>query len=474
MAIPTTYTGQNSGAAPIYQGGKTEAALGQGIQNLLGAKQQDLAYAKQEEQSFLKSMEIDPITVANKRAMDNQVQLIEEFQSKWSGIYKDRGGRLNVEDKAALRADQMAIKARQGTVQASYDQYLKDFASFNPRYHDPLVFAQKSQEYLQGDGTYNGGMIEEKAMDATDYDQMFIKSAKSLPTGTNVVERGGQLISTPTSDVTDEWIRSDVTNKIFQTNAARKRAEMNFMSLGQTEREEILDMVDKDNNDTPDRDEWKNAIVEAEVRRLTPFYRPGPTTTKPVGMTAWDRARKAEDTLSRIQSAVRTKSGVGINENIKFHYSGSNVPSQTIKGKGSGIVFTYDKVSAGEMTDIPSTIIPQEFKDRFGDVDQVRGRPLVIKDGRVEWVATGEKWENISEQKYWTASNSERDKNMRQAPDGTYQKKVKIDEARFSVPYTSALPLLESAFPGLVEVVNMTGLNQGGESQGGITGSLFK
>ena len=67
--IPTLYTGQQSGAAPIYTGSKTEAALSQGVDRLITAKKEDVGVARQEAKDFREMMDVDPIQAASDKSM---------------------------------------------------------------------------------------------------------------------------------------------------------------------------------------------------------------------------------------------------------------------------------------------------------------------------------------------------------------------------------------------------------------------
>jgi hypothetical protein len=393
MAIPTTYTGQNSGAAPIYQGGKTEAALGQGIQDLLGAKRQDVAYAKQEEQSFLKSMEIDPITVANKQAMDNQVQLLEEFQSKWAGIYKDRGGRLNVEDKAALRADQMAIKARQGTVQASYDRYLRDVASFDPSQHDRRDFIERSAQYLDSGEMPPEGLLtpaavpyDEYIKDLNQYARGTTKGIDESPYFSEPVQVGDSIVYKPR--LTEEQAYKRHENFVLGDPTGRrlKTITQAWGEIGETEKKEILDAVDVNNNGKYEDDELRNAYVEADFRRNRDHYLA--PVVKRRSVPYWEHREQQGTPSSTRAQAIAT--GIGeATSGARFTDQPQGVSSKYIGDSESGIVFDYSGVTSPNRgwLSLPTNAIKEAPENMSKDVTRVEARPQVAANGKVEWVA---------------------------------------------------------------------------------------
>lgn len=265
MAIPTTYTGQNSGAAPVFSGGKTSSAISQGISQMLGAKQQDVGLARQEAKEFGEAIDLDPIQVASTRVMEAQAEKIDGFISKWSSVIKDREGRMTMQDKAKMNAAKQDLMAWQGTAQSEYQNYLQQTEKFDERYHDRNEFIQRSAEYIRDGKMPHGGLLTPRSLSYNEFSSLFSANGKEWQKrfGSEVSRNGNVVTTQQTTDASDDDVKGEINRIIFgdPTGIAYKSLVNLFKDQSAIVKQKYFDMADQE-GDGLDDTERKNAYLE--------------------------------------------------------------------------------------------------------------------------------------------------------------------------------------------------------------------
>jgi hypothetical protein len=494
MAIPTTYTGQNSGAAPIYQGGKTEAALGQGIQDLLGAKRADVAYAKQEEASFIEAMQYDPIALGHQNLMDAQMKEYEKFSNDFTNLYRERGGRLTTEDKALMRAAKSKLMGDQTQRKGQYDLLLQDIQRFsqNPSKYDPdaisNAIANWNKPLEEGGGVYMGGGLEERALSYNDRVSELHKIAMG---GATTLDESKMWQATPmTSDkgittikYTSNWSEEDARKAhesfVYNTPGAMKGVIQDWGRLTPEQKRPYLDAVDVGVTGEYSDTERENAILLYDFERSRNSF---------MGETQKIRSQSVATTemaTNKTQVVLDTKRGFGIEKGMDYSYHPSGLSGE-IGRNVEGVSFTMPKYSI----ELPTEAIDQSQLPKGMEIlsDSQPAKLKMVSDGKAEFIVDDTSYEEVSEEEATVFSRTtgrtikdNRLFEMRRVGDKNVYYKKKPKTFSVVVDYNDVSGLIESYFPDSRALIQQEGLSISTEQPKskdelteGVTGSFFK
>jgi hypothetical protein len=500
MAIPTTYTGQSSGAAPIYQGGKTEAALGQGIQDLLGAKRQDVAYAKQEEAGFIEAMQYDPIALGHQQLMDAQMKEYERFSNEFTNLYRERGGRLTTEDKALMRAAKSKLVGDQAQRKGQYDLLLQDIQRFsqNPSKYDPDAISNAIRNWNkpleEGGGTYMGGGLEEKGMS---YDERLSKVHDIALGGANSLEASGMWTQVPIptdkgytiiksrSNWTEDKAREAHKALMYGDSSYQKGVLKDWGKLTETQKKRYLDEVDMGVKGEYTDTEKDNAVLLYDYERSKNafFGETQKIRSQSMGMT-----EQVTDSTSKVLS---NKRGTGVERGTDFSYQPEGLSGEIGKNI-AGVTFNMPKYSIG----LPAAAIDEAQLPEGIEVmgDSMPAKLKMVSDGKAEFEVQDTSYEEVDKKEATTISGgtrklvNTRDYEARMVGgEMRYYKKV---PKTFSVvvDYDDVSGLIEGSFPDSRALIQQEGLSisteqpkskdeppkSKDEPTEGVTGSFFK
>jgi hypothetical protein len=460
MPIGTGYTGKGTRlAVPDYS--KTQRATEQAIQGILGAQKQKLDIKRQEESQFLEALNVDPISVASQQLMNRQAEAMDEYTKKWSARMSERGGIMDMHDKAEMAADKQKMIASQGQWQASNKRWLNDVSRYREGVHDADALQEATQRYFET-GEYRGDGLQAAAMAPDDYERTTSLMAKEFREGfgTDVDVSGGVVRTTPTGGATDEQIRSKISSALA-LDSYRKKLENDFMGLQKTKRREYLDSADKD-NDGVDIFDRKNAVIEFEVDRTRHRYQPGLPKEKPKTVPYWQAREAAEKPESKVKVAVRTGRGDGETKGTSFAYAEEGLSSNYLGTGIEGIGFGYtDDVLGKWGVQVPVSTITNKPKGAEFKSEYVLARPVIASNGEIEWVAYGGKQKEITATEYF--GNSTKDgyfKAKNANGESVYYKIENLTNIPITTDYASTSGLVDLNFQGFSDVAKSKGIDK--------------
>jgi hypothetical protein len=93
---------------------------------MLNAEKMKFDTFKENEKEFQKNINIDPVMLLNDKAMKVQSDLINQYNQKFGGLLKKRGGVLTEEDKIIMAREKTNVIMQQNKMQADMNRYLTD------------------------------------------------------------------------------------------------------------------------------------------------------------------------------------------------------------------------------------------------------------------------------------------------------------------------------------------------------------
>lgn len=389
MAIQTTYTGQNSGAAPIYTGSKTESAISKGIGQMLQAKQQDVQYMQKEADEFQQAMAIDPIQVTDIQVMNKQAEKLKGFQSRWANVLREREGRLTENDKALMAADMRGISSWQGNIQAKQQAYLQDVQQFDLSKHDPAVLVAATRKVTNGglEQYVQGEALDIKAASYAEYMNVVAKRAKSRHVTEPVVDPAtGMVTYTKKSRWEHKDAQMDFMQTVLSDHGYRKRISEDFAALPRIVKEEWIRKAEAENDGVFDSDVQRNPILEfAWDRDAKKEYLLDPTAVRVSGTGG---TKDADLLTMNISALISEKKGISAEESDTGHGWSVGDKAITFTSKATTPKERGVWISASDIGKLP--------KNATVSGGQVYARPDQIrKDGTVVWNVAGKDMKEI-------------------------------------------------------------------------------
>jgi len=273
--IPTTFTGENSGATPIYTGGKTESAISQGVQNILQANKQKVAYKREDDQNFLKALSVDPMAVGNQEVMLGHAKALDDWTNRWTEISKASKGKMSLEQQALMAAEKTSLMSDRMQAQSEWDYLNEDIQNFKGSYHDPEALAKATENYFRDKneehpeyGHYQKGSgLRERALTLDDVYNDLSKIKKTRDDVSNVNYVDGVPVTTTTTGWTEPEAKTAYKQYIQSKDSARYALEKAWGAIpegayGDSIKKTYLTLADTNNDKVYDVDEKANAVLE--------------------------------------------------------------------------------------------------------------------------------------------------------------------------------------------------------------------
>jgi hypothetical protein len=218
-------------------------AMGRLSDFILRAEEMKYSAFKENEKEFLKASNIDPaffISTANQKA---QTRLLDEFNKKWAGKWKDTGYKMSSEDKMQMQAEKNFVLSQQQEMLAKQKMWEEEdsLVKRNPGDFDEKEHALKTAEYMNT-GSFDHSSLPYRAQSVAD-DLMKLRGKIGQTTSVT-----GPLAGNPNFQQTIETTgtREDVApviiDRVFSNPRIKKDMMQKWNDLPQTEKDKYLDV----------------------------------------------------------------------------------------------------------------------------------------------------------------------------------------------------------------------------------------
>jgi hypothetical protein len=124
-----------------------------------------LGKALEDNERFMQMMAVDPVALMTQRGVEQQSEVMTQFNDKWAGEMKKYKGILPQEKWIEMRKDRIGVESIQGGLGASQQRYLEELKQFrsNPRKYDEEAFLTASKNFYDS-GEYETGLRAKPAI----------------------------------------------------------------------------------------------------------------------------------------------------------------------------------------------------------------------------------------------------------------------------------------------------------------------
>jgi hypothetical protein len=138
-------------------------------QMILSAEKLKLDTYKANEQEFLKVANVDPVFVLSQSAREVQAKLLDDYNTRWGKVMKDRGGNMTTEDKVKMAKEKDYILMEQSKMASDMEQAQlhNKMVSQNPNRWDRDEQAKRFNDYITT-GSYDHTEPPIKPLSLTD------------------------------------------------------------------------------------------------------------------------------------------------------------------------------------------------------------------------------------------------------------------------------------------------------------------
>lgn len=448
---------------------RPSTAMRETLMNVQHTQRQDQALEKAQERDFLQSIQTDPISIANKKVMDTQQQMLEEYRTKYSDLYRQRQGRLTTSDKVEMQSAKQAITAYQAQVQGDYDRYLQDVQRYtsSPSRYSSRNFEQGIKNYLEGDGTYQGGIVTPAA---TPWDDFVKKNRLQAQGGTNMKTSGmfipsgfqpgagGKGITT----YNPVWTEDDAREYFYRAATTNDSDMQLVMELWDEASPEMRSMMIADTED-------KNSRRQDETQKLNPALEYA--FNQPEIKGSYLNPRKVEgsqqasmtpqSTTADLDLAVKTGSGPGIRENMGMRFGEQKGYSGEIGTNLDAMTFTFG--TANMWQKLPVNFIEDAPEDIELAGEVVDAQVRAVADGKAEWIVRVPTYKEVkSTEARGSGSGLTSVKSgytVQRVNDKNKYFKVDYKERSVVTPYQPVSGIINTEFPNVSAVIEDRGYN---------------
>ena len=157
-SVPILNTGANT--AVFLDNSQVNRSAEKLTSDVLGAEKMKLGKALEDNEKFLQMMAVDPVALMTQRGVEQQSEVMTEFNDKWAGEMKKYKGILPQEKWIEMRKDRIGVESIQGRLGASQQRYLEELKQFtaNPRKYNEESFLTAAKNFYDT-GNYETGLI---------------------------------------------------------------------------------------------------------------------------------------------------------------------------------------------------------------------------------------------------------------------------------------------------------------------------
>ena len=362
---PILFTGQDVSYEPRTTGELQASAkrFDEKIQQGMAIQREDRLL---DEKFFMGMSDIDPIQVMSDKITQEQEDLLNGFNDKWTDVYTKQSGTLTQAQKSAMARDRRALEAKQAKWQAAqsrfeYDTEMikRDSQRANPIL-DMDTYKANAENYYQT-GEYEGGLDWAPVSPYTYFEKKGKTWKGASPTTEEVTSIQGNEQVTRKVEIsgTPEESRESVKQEILGDNTGRllRGTIEEFQSQPDDVKQRYLVSGPVD---TP---EEKNAVIRWAQDTYAPLLRRVDQTTR-------DKELREGD---------RWYGGRGVSSTGKVYFQADeNVQGQLI-GTGKGLQFNDAKP-------IDISVDKLELPEGLDIVQgAVRAYPVIAANGKIEF-----------------------------------------------------------------------------------------
>ena len=238
------YTGQNTGVR-LDDGGQLERARAGMSNKMMAASQAQAQFSKEERDAFLDALDTETVALASENQLKQQGTMIEEYNKKYGNLYKERNGRLTMQDKVQMAADKKRLEGWQKQSMATQERWKTDKAQIlrNPNYYDKDAFFEAEKTFLET-GEYPMGALQAKPVDPNvAFRSMRIpEMGSSSPFEDTIKIDGVSYLRKGSVNMSEEEARVLATGLILEDEAKIRWAAENFSKLPLEEKKKYLDV----------------------------------------------------------------------------------------------------------------------------------------------------------------------------------------------------------------------------------------
>ena len=366
MAFDSGFTGKNI-LSPIA--GDTSRASERMSDLILGAERLKLETFRQNQDDFLKATNIDPVFVLASSARDTQSKMLNEFNTKWGEIMRQRNGNLTTEDKMQLAKEKDFILMNQQKMQSDMTQALAAKDAIQKDYlgrldHDD--FDTRFQNFMQTGTWDNSPLLPAKVSPVQFYgspNNKFRGNDTEITLKRN--EGGNTITETATSSGTEEQGREKVKADFFSHDGLARAYTEEFAQLKETNPQEYKDYISQPNGimKWAQDKHWQDAL-DIKNKKVT-----APQTQRSGGgggyMRTWGGSKYTPTSAIDDGMFKKMHAFQDLNKAVRLPVRGMELmesgvvkPSDAANATVTGYVIGYD-----EDTDKVKFLVSRDFKD---------------------------------------------------------------------------------------------------------------
>ncbi len=196
-SVPILNTGANT--AVFLDNSQVNRSAEKLTSDVLGAEKMKLGKALEDNEKFLQMMAVDPVALMTQRGVEQQSEVMTEFNDKWAGEMKKYKGILPQEKWIEMRKDRIGVESIQGRLGASQQRYLEDLKMIKsaPTKYNREAFMQASKDFYET-GEYTTGLAPAlgRLNDALDKDRRAYFLSKPNESVQSIKGQQGKIITT--------------------------------------------------------------------------------------------------------------------------------------------------------------------------------------------------------------------------------------------------------------------------------------
>ena len=228
---------------------------------ILGAEKLKADIFQKNQEAFLKTANIPPEFVLSDSARQTQAQLLDQFNAKWGGVMRQRGGDLTMDDKIQMAKDKDYILMQQQQMQASMVRAMKDREDVQKDVQGNLDhddFNNRWNNFIKT-GNYDTSPLMPSAISPNEYFNQEKNKFNGTPTNIPYTETIGGVPQkfTKTASGTEEQARGWVQDRLHGDDRFARGVIQEFQNLKTTNPTLYKQYLDTDKNGVVSPDEEK-------------------------------------------------------------------------------------------------------------------------------------------------------------------------------------------------------------------------